>query len=60
MLGLSDMVLGCLAPMVICECWAFLSDMVVGCVLLMVRCKCWVGHSDLGSDISAKEDLHGG
>ena len=33
---------------------------VVGCVPLMVICKCWVGHSDLGSDISAKEDLQGG
>ena len=58
--GLSDMVLGCVPPMVICECWACLSDMYVGCVPRMVRCKFWVEHSDLGSDISAEEDLHEG
>ena len=60
MLGLFDMVLGCVPPMVQCECWVFLSDMVVGCVPIMVRYKCWVVHSNLGSDISAEEDLHGG
>ena len=60
MLGLSDMVLGCVPPMVSCECWACLFDMVVGYVPLMGRCKCWAGHSDLGSDIRAEEDLHGG
>ena len=54
------MVIGCVPPMVKCECWACLSDMVVGCVSLMVRCKCWAGHFDLGLDISAEEDLHGG
>ena len=60
MLGLFDMVFGCVPPMVRCECWVCLSDMVLdGCVALMVRRKCWVGHSDLGSDISAEEDLHG-
>ena len=59
MLGLSNMTR--LVPLTVrCECWACLSDMVVGCVPLMVRCKCWVGHSNLGSDISAEEDLHGG
>ena len=31
-----------------------------GCVPLMVRSKCWAGHFDLGLDISAEEDLHGG
>ena len=60
MLGLSDMVLGCVPPMVICESLACLSNMVVGCVPLMVRYKCWVGHSNLGSYISTEEDLHGG
>ena len=58
--GLSDMVVGHVTPMVRCKCWEFLSDMVVGCVRPMVKCKCWASHSDLGSDISAKEDLHGG
>ena len=28
-MGLSNMVLGCVPPMVICECWACLSDMVL-------------------------------
>ena len=60
MLGLSDMVVGCVPPIVRGECWAFLSDMVAGCVPPIARCKCWAGHSDLVSDISAKEDLHGG
>ena len=60
MLGLSNMVLRCVPPMVRCECWACLSDMVVGCVPPMVKYKCWAGHSDLGSDISAEEDLYGG
>ena len=59
MLGIFDMVLACVPLMLKCECWEFLSDMVVGCVPLMVRCKFWVGHSDLGSDISTEEDLHG-
>ena len=26
----------------------------------MIKYNCWVSHSDLGSDISAEEDLHGG
>ena len=46
-LGLSDMVIGCVPPMVSCECWGCLSDMVVGCVPPMVRCKCWAGLSDM-------------
>ena len=32
----------------------------VGCVPLMVKYKCWAGHSDLVSDVSVEEDLHGG
>ena len=32
MLGLSDMGLGCVPPMVRCECWACLFDMILGCV----------------------------
>ena len=60
MLGLSDMVLGCVPPMVRCDCWTFLSDMYVGCVPHMVRCKCWVVHSDSGLDISVEEDIPGG
>ena len=59
MLGLSDMVVGCVPPMVRCECWVFLSNMVAGCVPPMVICQFWAGHSDLGSYISAEEDLHG-
>ena len=51
--------IGLVPLMVRCECWVCLSDMYVGCVPRMVICKCWVGHSDLGSDISAEEDLHG-
>ena len=38
--GTSDMVFGCVPPMVRCGCWACLSDMVVGCVPPMARCKC--------------------
>ena len=44
MLGLSDMVLGCVPPMIGCECWAFLiwffdvflpwSDVSAGCAFL--------------------------
>ena len=30
MLGLSDMVLGCVPPMVRCKCWVGLSNMVAG------------------------------
>ena len=47
MLGLFDMGLGCVPPMVRCECWERLSDMVLGCVPPMVRCKCWVGLSNM-------------
>ena len=60
MLGLSNMVVGCVPPMVRCECWACLSDMVVGSVPPMFRYKCWVGYSDYNLDISVEEDLHGG
>ena len=34
--------------------------MVLGCVPLMVSRKCWAIHSNLESDISVEEDLHGG
>ena len=51
---------GLVPLMVRCEFWVCLSDNYVGCVPHMVKCKCLVGHSDLGLDISAEEDLHGG
>ena len=60
MLGLFDMVLGCVPPMVRCECWACLSDMVVDVFLPWSDAS--VGRAFLtGSYISAKEyeDLHG-
>ena len=49
MLGHSDMVVGCIPPMVRCECWAF--DMVAGCVPPMVRCECWVFLSNMVVDV---------
>ena len=54
MLGLSDRVVGCVPV------W---SDVSAGRAFLT---WCWMcsslsaGHSDLGSDISVEEDLHGG
>ena len=68
MLGISDMVLGCVPPMVICECWVGLFDMGLGCVPPMVICECrnfltcFLDVFLPWSDISAKEDedLHGG
>ena len=39
MLGLSDMVLGCVPPMVRCKCQAILTWWKAGPP--MVRCECW-------------------
>ena len=57
----SNMVIGLVPPMVICECWACLSNMVVDVFLP------WLDVSArraflTGSDISVEEDedLHGG
>ena len=61
MLGLSDIVVGCVPPMVRCEYWACLPDMVVDVFLPWSDVS--VGQAFLtGSDISVEEDeyLHGG
>ena len=61
MLGLFDMVLGCVPPMVRCEYWACLYDMVLD-VFLSWSDVSAVRAFLTGSDIRPEEydDLHGG